>query len=323
VVGICGIFYAWVVFVATHAKLPDPHHPIQFYSNQTRHDIKLTFLQALKGATGSLFLSVYGITDPELLDMVRKKAENQITVQVEYDPTASAPLKKMLPPPIETRAVTSSGLMHRKVIVIDHAQIFLGSANLTPTSLIHHANLVLGLYHPPLAAFLESPTSPSFGFEVQGQKGELYLFPDPLKSGLVKLLEQINAAKKSIYVAMFTLTHAQIGDALMLAKQRGIDVAIAIDAYTARGASKKLIHRLEQKGIRFYLSQGKELLHHKWALIDEETLVLGSANWTKAAFSKNHDFLLFLYSLKKTQTEFLKQLWKVIEAEAVDLKAAS
>ena len=27
-------------------------------------------------------------------------------------------------------------------------------------------------------------------------------------------------------------------------------------------------------------------------LIDENILVMGSANWTKAAFSKNHDFLL-------------------------------
>lgn len=318
-----GLFYVWVVFAATHAQLPDPDHPILFYSNQMRQDIKLTFLQALKRATHSLFLSVYGITDPEVLDVLCKKADDHLVVRVEYDPTASAPLKKTLPSAIQTRAVTSSGLMHRKVIVIDHTQLFLGSANLTPTSLIHHANLVLGLHHPSLAAFLESPTSTYYCFEVQGQQGELYLFPDPLKCGLTRLLEKIDEAKRSILIAMFTLTHMQIGEALVQAKKRGVDITIAIDAYTARGASKKLIHTLEQEGIRFILSQGKELLHHKWALIDEEILILGSANWTKAAFNKNHDFLLFLFSLKKTQTDFLKRLWEVIEAESIDLKAVS
>ena len=44
---------------------------------------------------------------------------------------------------------------------------------------------------------------------------------------------------------------------------------------------------------------------------------MGSANWTKAAFSKNHDFLFFLSPLTENQREFLSKLWEIIEQESV------
>jgi len=304
------------VFAATHAKLPDQEHPIRLYSNQTRQDIKLLFLQALSRANQSIFLSMYGITDAQVLNVMSKKSFENISISVKYDPSASAPLKKLLPSSINIQPIKTAGLMHRKILLIDRTQVFLGTANLTPTSLHHHANLIIGIYHPELAAFLEEPNATAYSFKIQQQQGELFLFPDPHKSGLLRLIQCIDSSKIKITIAMFTLTHPDIGEALIRAKRRGVDVLIAIDAYTARGASKKMVNILEKEGIHFFLSQGKELLHHKWAVIDEQVLVLGSANWTKAAFNKNHDFLLFLFPLKEKQIHFLKDLWTIIETES-------
>jgi phosphatidylserine/phosphatidylglycerophosphate/cardiolipin synthase-like enzyme len=103
---------------------------------------------------------------------------------------------------------------------------------------------------------------------------------------------------------------------LIKAKQRGVDVTVAVDYYTAKGSSKKTLAILEKGGIKVLLSQGRELLHHKWAVIDDTTLVMGSANWTKAAFTKNHDFLLFLSPLTESQIKFFTKLWAIIEQEA-------
>jgi cardiolipin synthase len=316
-------FYAWVIVSATQARLPNREDPIQFYSNQTRHDIKLTFLQALNKAQQSIFLTVYGITDPDILSVIRKKNAENLLICLEYDPSASTALKKILPPSINIRPIKTSGLMHRKIILIDKSQIFLGTANLTPTSLHYHANFVIGLYHPELALFLENPTTTSYFFKIQQQQGEIYLLPDPSKSALFRLIEIIDGAKRKIAIAMFTLTHPEIGEALSRARRRGVPISIAVDAYTARGASKKIIHALEKQKVDFFLSQGKELLHHKWAVIDEEILVMGSANWTKAAFNKNYDFLLFLFPLEKKQLDFLNQLWEIIETESIDSKLTS
>ena len=207
--------------------------------------------------------------------------------------------------------------MHRKIVVLDHAQVFLGSANLTLSSLRHHDNLVLGLYSPTLAAFLENPQTPSCSTELNGQNAEVFLLPDPLKNGLKRLLDTLNAAQTKITIAMFTLTHPDITQALISAAKRGVAVAIAADYYTAKGASKKTLGILEKEGVKILNSQGRQLLHHKWAIIDEKILIMGSANWTKAAFSRNHDFLFFLNPLDAKQIKYLNQLWDIIELESI------
>jgi len=318
IAGVFFIFFTWIIFKATRADLPDKDDPIKFYSNQSRQDIKLTYSQALSRAQHSIFLSVYGITDPLILSNLSKKAFENLSISIQYDASASTALKKHLPSSIHLTPVKSKGLMHRKIVLIDRTQVYLGSANLTTSSLRHHANLVLGFYHPGLAAFLENPTATSYAFEVQEQRGEVYLFPDPLKLGLSRLIQCIDEAQHQILIAMFTLTHPEITHALIQAQKRGVDVRVAVDAYTARGASKKTVESLNREDVRVLLSQGKELLHHKWALIDEKILAMGSANWTKAAFNKNDDFLLFFSPLNKSQKRFLTNLWGIIECEAVD-----
>ncbi len=302
-----------MVFVSTHVVLPSPEDPILFYSNQTRQDIKFTFYQALKKADRSIFLSIYGLSDKSILDLLGKKVKENISVRIEYDKSASGNLSKLFP---SSKAVKTAGLMHRKIAVIDHTRVLLGSANLTTTSLRHHTNLVLALYSPLLANYLENPLSSSFCFDLHNQKAEMYLLPDKENLGLTSLLQKLQGAQKNIHIAMFTLTHPHIADALIQAKRRGVDVKVAIDHYTARGASQKTVQRLKKEGLHIGLSQGRELLHHKWALIDDRTLVMGSANWTKAAFTKNHDFLFFVSPLSKKQRHFLKNLWTTIEAES-------
>ena len=258
----------------------------------------------------------YGFSDISILNLLKEKSRENIPIKLEFDPTASLDLKKILPTSIASTPVKCKGLMHRKIVVIDHHQVFLGSANFTTASLRHHSNLVIGIDNKNLANFLESPATTSYSFEIQNQRAHLFLLPDPTNQGFDELLSYIQAAEQKICIAMFTLTHPQIVDALIQAQKRGVKVLIALDYYTAKGASKKALKKLEQAGIKIYLSQGRELLHHKWAFIDDTSLIMGSANWTKSAFTKNHDFLLFLPQLPKVHKKFLIKLWKIIEVES-------
>lgn len=260
---------------------------------------------------------MYGITDPDVVSVLCKKAALSIPIAIDYDKKASsAALLKTLPDTVQLQPIKSKGLMHRKILTIDEAMLFLGSANLTTASLRHHDNLVVGLYSPPLAAFLRNPSSQSFSFTIGETQGELWLLPDRECKALERLIDSLQSAKRSIQIAMFTLTHPAIADVLIQAKSRGVKVEVAIDYYTAKGASGKCIERLKQAGIDLHLSRGQELLHHKWAFIDEHFLVMGSANWTQAAFKKNEDFILFLPELQNKHIKFLKILWGNIALES-------
>ena len=44
---------------------------------------------------------------------------------------------------------------------------------------------------------------------------------------------------------------------------------------------------------------------------------MGSANWTKAAFTRNEDFLLILSSLNHAQKKFILDLYRILELESV------
>jgi phosphatidylserine/phosphatidylglycerophosphate/cardiolipin synthase-like enzyme len=305
--------YGWFIYAATTPDLPSQKNRIIFYSNQRRQDLYLVLREAFKKAFRSIHLTMYALTDTKMIETLQIQAASGVDVQVFYDPSAA---EQKLPPPIQSTPVKSRGLMHRKIALIDDAIVFLGSANMTTSSLSLHDNLTCGLYHPGLSHYLKAPSAPSFPFEIQGQPALLWLLPDKSGTALKNLLSQIGSAKKSLSIAMFTLTHPVLVEAVIQAHRRGVEVTIATDYYAGRGAGQKAIKSLKEAGVKIVLSQGVQLLHHKWAYIDRQTVILGSTNWTKAAFTKNQDCLLFLFELAKDQQKYLDALWKTILLES-------
>jgi phosphatidylserine/phosphatidylglycerophosphate/cardiolipin synthase-like enzyme len=203
--------------------------------------------------------------------------------------------------------------MHKKILVVDHEQIFTGSANLTETSLRLHDNLILGCYDTGLAHFLESSLDSFYCLHIDNQKIEFWSLPEQEQKALTRLLEEIDKAKKSIMVCMFTFTHQKIYQSLLDAKNRGVDISIAIDYYSSRGASKNIMSNLYKQGITPYIGAPGKLLHNKWCLIDEDTLILGSTNWTHSAFTKNDDSLILLPRLSPKIANYIKKIWKETE----------
>jgi cardiolipin synthase len=306
------LLYGWLAFASVTPPLPTPAAPTLFYSNQLRQDLKLVFCRAMKEAKESIYLQIYALTDPVIKKLLHQKEKRGIAPTILFDPSASGRLEKRF---AHAHPLHSKGLMHRKILVVDGAQVFLGSANLTTQSLHMHDNLVVGLYHPPLAHFLKTEEAPSsYFFTIGGEKAELWLLPS--KQALQRTLEALYAAKKRIRIAMFTFTHPELVDALISLHQRGISISLALDFYTGRGASSKALKRLQDERIPISLSRGTQLLHHKWALIDDQTLIIGSANWTEAAFEENADCFLILHSLNHSQKKFMKKLWKTVEWES-------
>ena len=110
---------------------------------------------------------------------------------------------------------------------------------------------------------------------------------------------------------------------MIAAQKRGVHVTVVIDMHSGLGASAKAIQLLAQHQVNVLFSQGVQLLHHKFVWIDDQTLLCGSANWTKAAFDKNSDCILALHHLTSKQNKFMTRLWNRIETEAKKNKLTS
>ncbi len=303
--------YGFCIKAALSPTLPSPSCPLLLYSNQSRDDLRLILKKCFANARYSIDLWMYAVTDSLLLSQLEKKAAENVKVSIYFDKRGGTP---SLPSSLHPHQMKSKGLMHRKIVLLDESIVILGSANMTTSSLQLHDNLSVGIYDPQMAQFIKSPSSKTYLFP----QGLLWLLPDP--NALQEIQARIDAARSSIFIAMFTLTQTDLIQALIRAKKRGVHVILALDRYTAQGASKKAFEACAAAGIEIYLSSGIPLLHHKWAYIDQEELILGSTNWTEAAFRKNEDVLLFLKLPPPLQSK-IKSIASAIYSEG--LKASN
>jgi len=312
---LCSALYLWTSLQNSLLELPSKKNPVLLYSTECNDDLLLLHCKALQKAKKSIHLTIYALTDPHIVKILNSKAAEGLKVAVYFDPSASGELQKKLHPKIDYYPVVMSGLMHRKILIIDHKKVFLGSANMTPQSLQIHGNIVAGIRDRPLATEMEKEGFSAIETHVEEQTVNVYFLPETGKSTLKKMKEMILSAKKIIHVAMFTLTHPELLEALKVAHQRGVQVGVAIDDYTAKGASRSALKILQKAGIPTYIGSSQKLLHHKWMWIDEETLVFGSANWTKAAFQKNKDCVVVMTPLKEAHKKTMHTLWDVLQLE--------
>ncbi len=309
---------------------PKSDHPPLLLDSKTNSDLKQTYNQAILSAKQSILLLVYTLSDHTILQALNQKAAEGIKIKIILDGCANPYIERKLDPSINLVKRLNEGLMHLKILVIDEQLIWLGSANMTRESLRMHSNLVLALNHPNLAQMIEQKanaittghlTVPTRSFICGGQLLEMWFLPDN-KKAIERTKSLIDSAHKTLRVAMFTWTRMDLAQAIVASKKRGVKVEVIIDQHSGKGTSAKIVNFLIENRIPVRFSRGKPLLHHKMLYIDEEILVNGSANWTKAAFTKNDDGFLILHHLTPQQKEQMENLWNYLKADSDKVKAA-
>jgi cardiolipin synthase A/B len=312
------LFCVWFILASLSPHLPDAREPIRLYSNQCQQDLRFTLLEAIRKAQTSIHLVMFGLSDSSILSALAQKAKEKIPLTIYYDPKGSPRVEKILKQGT-IHPVQMAALMHQKILILDNEMVFIGSANMTSASLRMHDNLVIGIKNQKIAQFLKehAPHSPGhLKTTLGGQDLEIWLLPDPRGHVLAEVRNLIRTAQKSLRIALFTFTHPALLEELISAHKRGVHVEVVVDMHSGLGASASTIEQLKKARIPILLSQGVQLLHHKFLYIDERMLLTGSANWTKAAFYKNSDCLVLLRQLHPDQKAFMNKLWSRVVATA-------
>ncbi|MBX3739119.1 MAG: DUF1669 domain-containing protein [Candidatus Didemnitutus sp.] len=117
---------------------------------------------------------------------------------------------------------------------------------------------------------------------------------DPVSNIIVR---EINSARKSIYLLMYSFTDQEIANALIAATKRGIDVRIAFDKSQGEeknSLSDEMVEALGPKRVVYRYGKGRGIMHEKMAICDGLTVMLGSYNWTNNAKANNWENLIVL-----------------------------
>ena len=139
-------------------------------------------------------------------------------------------------------------------------------------------------------------------------KTEVYfsLYDDPESI----IIRSIDVAGESISIAMYTFTDREIAQAILRAKDRGVDIKIYLDRSQVNAKySKSRCFVKNNIGVR--ISSNNYIMHNKFAVIDNKIVITGSYNWTASAGERNDENLLVVDDkdiIKKYQTQF-SNLW--------------
>jgi len=109
-----------------------------------------------------------------------------------------------------------------------------------------------------------------------------------------EVLRVIDGARRRLWVAMYRLTSGPCVRALCSAQQRGVQVQIILDReMTLLPVHRVLMRKLKKAGVTVLWGQRDRMFHHKWALCDN-TVMVGSANWTRAGLARNHETIALM-----------------------------
>ena len=100
-----------------------------------------------------------------------------------------------------------------------------------------------------------------------------------------RLIEKINAAQTSIHIASFEFDLTPVAEALIAAKQRGVDVRWVTDNDSGLGADEDpgrgQFAMLQKAGIDVRADDRAALMHNKFWIFDGQILWTGSTNITE------------------------------------------
>lgn len=136
----------------------------------------------------------------------------------------------------------------------------------------------------------------------------------PRQGGTELVVKTITEAKKSIRVAAYSFTSAPIAEALLNAKKRGIDVKVVLDKSNSTARYSSLTF-LRNQGVPVRVNYKYAIMHNKFIIVDDNTVQLGSFNYTTAAEERNAENVLVIKDSGKVAEDYVKQ-WQKLWDEA-------
>ena len=125
---------------------------------------------------------------------------------------------------------------------------------------------------------------------------EIYFSPEDKIAD--KLITMLDAATSKIHLAVFVFTYKKLAEAMVRAKNRGLDVQVIIDEACMKNFNNK-IFMLKDANIDLFIFKSGGVrfapkMHNKFVIFDDKFVSTGSFNWTWSASKINEENIVIL-----------------------------
>ncbi len=321
---LCAVLTLFVTFNTTAGENKHPRRDRNWYSvyftspgknaPAPTENPQTALVTVINGARRSFHGAFYKISSPEVAAALIKAHRRGIDVGIvtESDNLGTPQIHELRNSGIRIVADRRKGLMHHKFAVIDGESVWTGSYNLTPKGAFRNNNNSIHIRSSALSAvytveFMEMFRQGVFGnrretgvlplltnrhyVEIEGTPVNVYFSPEDRIERI--LIKRLRKARHSVYFMAYAFTSGPLADELIQLHKKGVSVG-GIFEKSGTAARQTQYVKLKLEGVPVYLDRNPDSMHHKVIIIDEETVITGSYNFSRGADRKNDENILII-----------------------------
>ena len=273
-------------------------------------DILYALIGAINQSQSDLAIAIYMLDRNDVGEAILAASRRGVRVRMVTDEDSlgqSITLQKLQETGISMVSDHNSALMHHKFMVVDQKGVWSGSYNWTSSCTFRNDNNAIYIESDQLAQdylqeFDEMYYNKHFGEEKRNRTPYPYVtvsnapievcFSPPGKCA-EKIAKAVSRAQKSIRFMAFAFTSDRITEALKERQRAGIDIAGVIETYQSDKPGGDFAAFQNHK-MNVLLDGNPYNMHHKVFILDEQTVILGSFNFTRSADTANDENLLII-----------------------------
>lgn len=295
-------------------------------------------LNNINNSKKSIDMAIYGYSSVPKIEEALIEAKNRgVNIRLVFDSNSKGEniypntydfLKIATDSISDKNSSEANKLMHNKFYIFDDEILITGSANLSRTDMSgYNTNSIIVLKSPEIAEVYKNEFEQMYSGKFHNEKASKNKFDysigktkirisfSPQDKGIENLvLPLINKAQDYIYIPTFVLTEKRVTEALIKAKERGVDVKIIMDALNSSMKHSK-IKELRQAGIPVKSENYAGKMHSKSIIVDNKYTIIGSMNFSNSGENYNDEnFVLVEDSeIATNYKDFFEYQWSKID----------
>jgi phosphatidylserine/phosphatidylglycerophosphate/cardiolipin synthase-like enzyme len=301
----------------------NPESPL---ASQETGGVDAPLAAAIDSARLTVDVAIYSLSLNSIRDALIRahKRGVQVRMVMESDNLDRSDPQKLKDAGIPILGDRRAGLMHDKFVVIDSSEVWLGSMNFTDSGGYTDNNNLMRIRSVKMAEnyakefeemFVDDKFGPDVAAEtpnprvtIDGTPIDVYFSPDDgVQASFVDL---VNNAQQSIYFMAFSFTADEIGEAVRARADEGVTVAGVMETEQVNSNIGTEFDPFNQARLEVLRDGNEGQMHHKVMIIDENTVILGSYNFTNSAEIKNDETLIVIYN-EEIAAQFMAEFQRV------------
>ncbi|MFN2235352.1 MAG: phospholipase D-like domain-containing protein [Anaerolineales bacterium] len=267
--------------------------------------------EAIREAEFSVDAAVYDLNLWSIRDalLAVHDAGVQVRIVAESDNLDETEFQELEQAGIEILGDRRESLMHNKFVVIDQLDVWTGSMNLTLNGAYRNDNNLIHIRSSQLAEnytvefeemFIEDmfgdnavSQTPNPSLTINGILVETSFSPDDGTAD--QIIQAIQSAEESINFLAFSFTSDSIAEALLGRAADGVTVTGVFEESQYNSNIGTEYDNLLVAGMDVRLDGNPNNMHHKVFIIDGDTVITGSYNFSQSAEERNDENTLIIH----------------------------